>query len=45
MNKARYEVLRKKKAIPDPYMLLLSQDAVKMHIPMANFQIREWKNA
>lgn len=45
MNKARYEVLQNKKAIPDPYMLLLSQDAVKMDIPTANFQIREWKNA
>ena len=45
MNKARYEVFRKKKAMPDPYMLLPLQDALKMHTTRANFQIREWKNA
>lgn len=45
MNKARYEVFRKKKAIPGSYMLLPSQDALKIHTARANFQIREWKNA
>ena len=45
INEARYEVFRKKKAMPDPHMLPPSQDALKMHIARTNYQTYEWKNS
>ena len=38
-------MFEKKKEMPDPQVLPLSQDALKVHITRANFQTMGWKNA
>ena len=45
ISKARYKVFQKKKEMPDPQVLPLSQDALKMHVTWANFRTMGWKNA
>ena len=44
INDARYNVFWKKKAMPDRYMLQPSQDVLKIHIALVNFQTMGWKN-
>ena len=45
INNCRYEILIKKKKMPDPERIPPTSDALRVHIIPCNYQVREWKKS